>query len=187
MEQQLKPLHLAALVDEMRPNMALIKIKNGIATATNGHILVRLDLTKTTLLEPDTIKLLDGKSIHAETWKEIHKADVLVFGETSIDCFKNSIKKTFYYGEPVGTLWDDEHVVLDVKKGGEEVKRIMSFNASLIAILKKIFESDTLHFSFSKGNLGTVVYPSHDSGMFAILMPVHVEGDDLNRYIFLNN
>jgi len=40
MEQILNPLHLACIADEFRYNLRLIEIKNNIATATNGMILV---------------------------------------------------------------------------------------------------------------------------------------------------
>jgi len=44
MEQILNPLHLACRADDFSPNARLIEIKNGIATATNGHIVARVDL-----------------------------------------------------------------------------------------------------------------------------------------------
>lgn len=186
MEKFLKSLHLACVVDENRPNLALISIKNGIATASNGNLLVRMDLTRTTTFEKDMLEFMEGKNIHCETWKEIQSCDSLVFGEKQIDCLREGIKKTYYYAEATGELYDAEKVIIDVKKSGQAERGVVSMNAENLVKLKKIFDCDTLHFSFSKKNVGTVVYPSHDSGMFAILAHVETEGADMNRYIFMN-
>jgi hypothetical protein len=53
MEQLLKPIHLACSDDELRPNFQLIQIIGGIATATNGHILVSVDLKQQDALTPE--------------------------------------------------------------------------------------------------------------------------------------
>lgn len=180
---QFAPLHLASLDDEMRPNLALIKIKNGIATATNGHILVKIDLSICTELTEQQLKILHDKNIHMETWKEIHKADWVQFFEDQIDCHKNGIKKTYYYQDAVGQLWDDNQIVIGIKDAGEEPKRIMMYNPKFITILDKIFGESQMVFSFSKENRGTVVFPSSESGMCAILMPMDVS-NELNRYLF---
>lgn len=178
------PLHLACSDDELRFNLMLIRIKNNIATATNGLILVKMDLSKTTKLDIETLKMLDGKNIHKEVWKEIHKATWVQFFDDQIDCHKNGIKKTFYYSAADGELWDDKTIVLDVKEAGEEPKRIMTYNANLIKIIAQIFQEPQLTFSFSKNNKGTIVFPYEDSGMFAILMPIYQTGVSLNRYMF---
>lgn len=180
---QFAPLHLASSDDEMRPNLALIKIKNGIATATNGHIMVKIDLALCTELTEQQLKVLNDKNIHMETWKEIHKADWVQFFEDQIDCHKNGIKKTYYYSDAVGQLWDDNAIIIGIKDAGEEPKRIMMYNPKFITILDKIFGESQMVFSFSKENKGTVVFPSNGSGMCAILMPMDCS-EELNRYLF---
>jgi len=181
MEQKLKPIHLACGDDEMRPNMLLVKIDDNVAMATNGHMLVKINLLENSQLSPEDLQILNGKCIHKEIWKEIHKCDVLEIQEQQIDCFKNGVKKTFYYSEPNGEFFNINSIVDEVRKAGEEKKRLMSYNACFIQILHKIFQTETLNFSFSQGERGTVVFPS-ETGMFAILMPVYTEG--INRYIF---
>ena len=103
MEQQLKPIHLICTEDEMRPNMALIQIKNNVAYATNGHVLVKIDLQATSNLQKETLDIINGKYIHKEVWKEIWKCDVLEFEEDKIVCHKDGIKKIFEYVR--GRLW----------------------------------------------------------------------------------
>ena len=182
MEQQLKPLHLACGDDDMRPNLCLIQIKNQIATATNGYMIARINLAQTTALDVATLAILEGKTIHAEVWREIWKCDQLTFSEKQIDCWKNGIHKTLYYSEPNGEFFNTNSIVLDCADGGEEEKRIISYNPKFIAILAKIFQTEILTFSFSKGNKGTFVFPNDTDGMFAVLMPC--DSTNLNRYYF---
>lgn len=183
MEQKLKPLHLACSTDELRPNMSLIQIKNNHATATDGHICVRVDLSETSTLDPESIKLLNGKFIHREVWKEIHKCDSVEFDDNGIYCHKNGIKKTFEYAVANGSFFDIDNVIEDLKRNGDEAKTNVCYNPSLITIIGKIFQESQLEFSFSKGNLGTIVFPYNESGMFAVLMPKHIEGPSC-RYFF---
>lgn len=184
MEQQLKPIHLICTEDEMRPNMALIQIKNNVAYATNGHVLVKIDLQATSNLQKETLDIINGKYIHKEVWKEIWKCDVLEFEEDKIVCHKDGIKKIFEYATSHGTFFEMDNIVLDVKANGKEAKESIIYSHNLITLLGKVFQEPSLHFSFSKAQQGTVVFPYDDCGMFAILMPAMNPSDTNDRYIF---
>lgn len=184
MEQKLKPLHLACGTDELRPNMSLIEIKNNHATATDGHIIVRVDLTQNSLLTPDQISILNGKFIHREVWKEIHKCDSVEFDDNGIYCHKNGIKKTFEYSVANGTFFNIDGIILELKSNGAESKLFITYNPSLITVVAKIFQEHTMVFSFTKGHLGTIVFPYEDSGMFAVVMPMFNENKN-DRYFFM--
>lgn len=179
MEQVLPPMHLVCDNDELRPNAALIQIKNGCATATNAQIIVRVDL-KINSVYIEQFPCLEGKYIHMEVWKDIHKCESLEFAEDGITCHKNGIVKYFDYAIPNGEFFNIQSIIDQVKKDGEEEKRLITYSPKLISIIHKIFNSHTLHFSFTKGNNGTVVFPDETSGMMAILMPAFAEG--VNRY-----
>lgn len=182
MEQFFRPLHLACVNDETRVNLSLIEIKNGIATATNAHILVKMELLKTSIVEPDQLKVLEGKFIHMEVWKEIHKCDSLLFHEEYIECHKNGIKKIFEYSESQGTFFNTNQIVIDIKEAGEIDARIITYNPHYINTIYKIFGGNALHFSFTGSNKGTIVFPEEYSGMMAVLMPI--DSQVKNRYIF---
>jgi hypothetical protein len=184
MTQQLPPLHLACLEDEMRPNFSLIELKNNIATATNGSILVKCDLSKTSNIEPEFIQKLDGKFIHFQVWKELYKCDSFEILEDQINCSKNGIVKTFYYSNPQGEFFKTNSIILDIKEGGESDKRYSIYSPKLISILHKIFQHETMIFSFSSENHGDIVFPFEDSGIFAVLMPAYSEQKP-NRYFFI--
>ena len=167
----------------MRPNMKLIEVRNNVATATNGHVLVCYNLLEASELSKEQIDVLNEKYIHMEVWKEIHKCDAIEFIDDAIICTKDGIRKIFEYSEPNGEFFKIENTVVEIKESGEQPKRMVCYNPKYIEMLRKIFVADTMFFSFSEGNKGTIVFPFQDSGIFAVLMPVMSEGT--NRYLFL--
>ena len=180
-QQILKPLHLACGSGEEDPNNKLIGIKNNIATAYNGTLMVKLNLLLTSKLHPEDVEKLNGKLIHAKTWKEIHKCDELTIAATSIGCEVDGIKKTYYFENSSEELFDHDGMET-VRKKGEEKQRIVCYDPSQIEIISKIFQQDALNFSFSAKKGATVIFPASESGMMAILQPL--EQVELNRYIF---
>ena len=185
MAQQLKPLHLVCVDDEMRPNLKMIEIKNGIAQATNGHILVKLQLNTTSTLTPEQIAILNGKYIHMNVWKELWKCDLIELDDEWITCNKDGIVKRFEYAEPNGSFFTFDTIIGEIKEAGEEPQRIVCYNPDFITILAKIFQTESLFFSFSPNNKGTIVFPDDVSGMFAVLMPKSTDAQ--NRYLYLTD
>lgn len=179
----LNPLHLACVDDELRPNTRLIEIKNNVASATNGHVLVKIDLSLVSPFTPEQRKILNGKYIHMKVWEEMSSCDSLSLDEDEIVCNKDGINRIFEYSLAQGEFFKVDHVVDEIKRIGEEPKRIIKYNTKMIALISKIFKCDNLFFSFSKGNAGTIIYEYEDSGMFAVLMPTSIDGAP-NRYFF---
>lgn len=179
----LLPLHLAC-ADVDTGNHRLIEIKNNIATATNASILVKIDLSLVTSLTKDMLKKLDGKFIHMSVWQEMSKCDMLRIDDDLITVHKAGINKMFEYSSSQGTFFNTNHIVGDLAEAGEDKKRIMFCNVSLISTVAKIFKTDNLHFSFNKGdNKGIFVFPYHGCGMFGIIMPL-LDDKVENRYFF---
>jgi hypothetical protein len=181
MTQQLKPLHLACSDDDLRPDLQIIQIKNGIASATNGTVLVKIDLEKTCELTPEDIQTLEGKNIHKEAWKEMHKCDLLQFDEEGIEVRTNGIKKRLFYQPTQTKIWDDDAIIESIRAAGVAQLSFVSYDPRLIQILSKIFQHDSLCFSFSPDNKGTICFPYQHSGMMAVLMPKVAE--DITRWI----
>lgn len=179
----LPPLHLAC-ADVETGNHRLIEIKNNIATATNGHILIKMDLALVTSLTVDMLKKLDGKFIHMSVWQEMSKCESLRVDDDMITVHKSGINKMFDYSDSQGTFFNTNHIVEDLALAGEDKKRMIFLDASLIATIAKIFKTDNLHFSPTKGeNKGLFVFPYHGCGMFAILMPLQEDKAE-TRYYF---
>lgn len=183
MEQILNPLHLACIADEFRYNLRLIEIKNNIATATNGTILVKVDLTKTSNLLPEQLKIFEGKYIDMEVWKEIYKCDSLEVDDEFIRCNKDGITKIFEYSLPQGEFFKTDSIVLDLKESGESPVLTVGFTPKSLTIVSKIFQSDTLVMNFNGIDKGVFAHGGVDSGMFAVIMPQRIE--NTNRYFFI--
>jgi len=69
--KSLPSLHNICSSDSFRFSLQLIEIKEGIATATDAHILVRYDLSN--YINEEILSALNGKLIHANTWKFLIK------------------------------------------------------------------------------------------------------------------
>jgi len=122
MEQILKPLHLACVNDDMRPNLALIQIKNGIAQATNGSIIVRLNLLECGYFSKEILSILEGKYIHMEAWKEAHKCDDLQVDEFGLHITKKGICKNIEFSTAIGEFFNIQSVI-DNLKGKEKITK----------------------------------------------------------------
>lgn len=180
---KLLPIHVACSSDDFRPNGALIEIRNNIAIATNFHVLVNVDLKIASALTNDMLEVLNGKYIHKEVWKQMHKCDELYIDDHFIYVTKNGIKQFFEFSTPQGEFFKIDSIVREIKEAGEDAKKAIKINPELVKIIAKAFNADQLNFSFSPNNKGYVVFPSEGCGMFAILMPMtEIEP----RYLFLN-
>jgi len=183
MKTLLNPLHLACRVDEFAPNKRLIEIRRGIATASNGIIVARIDLWKQEAILPEQIELLDGKYIDMEIWKDIHDADKITFTEDGIHCDKLGIGKSFDYSLPQGEFFNID-ILITIRDAGESPKAFTRFSIKQLDLLRKIFDSTELTFAHSAGNTGTLVFPDEYSGMFGVIMPV-LFAEPPSRYLFL--
>lgn len=182
----LPPIHLACQESDSRTNLALIEIKNKIATATNGHILVKIDLSQVTALKdkPDMLKKMEGKFIHMNVWEEMSKCKLLTIEDDVITTHKDGINKMFEFSHSQGEFFKTNSIIDEIEFAGEEPKRLVFLNTKLLGTLAKIFETSHLHVSFTKGeNKGMLVFPYHGCGSFAVLMPLHEDKAE-NRYFF---
>lgn len=184
----LRPLHSICVNNIETPNQSLIHVRRNNATAYNGTVLVKIDLLKASSLTPEEIDILNGKFLHMEVWREMAECDELELFETKIIVHTDGIKKILEYSRPVGEFFDADEIVQDIKMAGEDKKRVMTYNIKNISLISKVFGHDSLHFSFSKGGLGTIVFPMQvDSGMFAVLAPVpNLEDGPVARQLFVD-
>lgn len=185
MIQYLKPLHLVCINDDFRPNCRLIEIKNGIAQATNGHMLIKIQLADNSELTPEDIATLNGKYIDMEVWKEAFKCEKLEITEEVIIVHKNGIRKMFDYSDSQGTFFNLDSVIETIKSKHSEGKEFIRLNARSISTIQKVFGESEIIFAFSEGDSGVLMYTRNDCGMFALLMPVMDDYLAANRYFFL--
>lgn len=95
MEKQnfISDLHLACAKDKSRPNMQCVHFLNGYAYASDSHILIKQSLE----LNNQVVgyELLECKSIHKESFKEIRKFDIVEVTEDGFDCTSEGRKAFF--------------------------------------------------------------------------------------------
>lgn len=177
-----KPLHLACGDESAVPNQQLVAIDKGVATASNGSIIVRMNLYQHSELTEESVEILDGKYIHREVWKEIHKCDTLLIEEFQIRCFKKGIERIFMYSFPDGTFWDPLEIINQVKPVNNV--KVQYMNSQHIELIRKALDCDLLYFAFS-GQLGHVtVFPDYHSKCFGIFLPEKSESGDYVRLNF---
>lgn len=183
----LRPLHMVCVNHVDTPNYSLIQIRRNNATAYNGSVMVKINLKEASGFSEDEIDILNGKFVHMEVWREMIDCEEFEILENQIIVHTDGIKKTLYYNDPVGDFFDMDDLLVDIKHAGEEKKRIMTYNTKHIALVQKVMGHDQLHFSFTKGGKGTIVFPHEDCGMFAVLAPIpNLEDAPINRYLFID-
>lgn len=115
------PLHLACSDDELRPVFGYIHFLNGMAYATDAHILVEQSVD----LYCDVINkdMLDGHSIHRDAYKFISKCQEAEVIDTGIKC---TTKDGAYFFYP----WPDMSAMKI-----PDFKKVMSFTSAPTPVL----------------------------------------------------
>jgi hypothetical protein len=176
-KKTLPPIHLACSDDELRPALQMVEIVDGIATATNAHIIARLNLSAYSKLEDETIKKLDGKLIHRDVWETIMDADILTVDGDSIHMDKGGIKATFDISTDL--QFPDHHsIIAAVSRSIFDKKSFVCFNPKFIAIASKLFPSENLICRFYENNDMMVFFPSGDAKGFMGIMPMKLTDEE---------
>jgi len=176
-KKTLPPIHLACSDDELRPALNLVEIIDGIATATNGDIIARMNLGAYSKLDETTIKLLNGKLIHRDVWESCIDADILTIDGDSIHMDKGGIKATFDIATAL--KFPDHHKIIQaVANSLFDDKSYVCFNPKFIAIAAKLFPSESLICRFYENNDMMVFFPSGDAKGFMGIMPMKITAEE---------
>lgn len=173
----LPPLHLACSDDDLRPALNHIEVVDGIATATNAHVIAQLKLSEYSDLDPDTIRELSGKLIHKDVWKTIMDADVLSIKGDIIHCVKGGINADFNIATEL-RFPDHKSIIDAVAKSIFEKKSFVCFNPEWIKIASKIFPSESLICRFYENHEMMVFFPSGDAKGFVGIMPMQITDEE---------
>lgn len=176
-KKTLPSLHLAAGEDELRPVLQHIEIIDGIATATNAHIVCRLNLSAYSSLPDEVIKSLNGKLIHRDIWKVVQDADLIDVQDNILHYEKGGIVADFNI-ECSLKFPDYTAIINSVANSLFHKKSFIAFDPSLIIIAKKIFPSENLIMRFYENNEMMVLFPSGDAKGFIGVMPMHITEEE---------
>jgi hypothetical protein len=176
-KKTLPPIHLACTDDELRPGLQLVEVIDGIATATNGNIIARMNLGAYSKLEEETIKKLNGKLIHRDVWESIMDADILTVDGDSIHMDKGGIKATFDIATDL-KFPDHHRIIQAVANSLFGDKTFVCFNPKHIAIAAKLFPSENLICRFYENHEMMVFFPSGDAKGFMGIMPMEITAEE---------
>jgi hypothetical protein len=176
-KKMLPPLHLAAGDDELRPVLQHIEIIDGIATATNGMVVCRLNLREYSNLPDEAVVHLNGKLIHRDIWEAVQDADLIEIENDILHFEKGGIKADFDI-QCAFKFPDYSSIINSVANSIFSKKSFIAFNPKLIQIASKIFPSENLIMRFYHNNDMMVLFPSGEAKGFIGVMPMHITEEE---------
>lgn len=172
-KKALPNIHLASADDELRPALMHIEVLDGIATATNGHIIARMNLKEYSTLPDETVRKLSGKMIHRDVWEAIRDADLIEVDEDTIHYEKDGIKADYDISST--HRFPDYHAILEAVANSKfDKKSFVSFNPEHIVIAKKLFPAENLILRFYDNHEMMVIFPSGAAKGFIGIMPLKI-------------
>lgn len=176
-KKMLPPIHLACSEDELRPALMHIEIVDGIATATNAHIIAQLNLSQYSTLPDEAIKQLNGKLIHRDVWEIIQDAEQIEIQDDQLHYVKGGIKADFNIATDF-QFPDHKSIIDAVAKSIFDKKSFVCFNPKWISIASKLFPSESLICRFYENNEMMVFFPSGKAKGFLGIMPMHITEEE---------
>lgn len=176
MGKLLPPLDLATGKDEISPNIHYIEVKKGIATATNGQVIVQVNLRETSELTEEIIKALDGKLIHRDVWKAISDAETIEVDDNSIHYEKGGINADVSI-DTVHKFPDYQSIVKKIAGAKFEKRSFLAFNPKFVAIAHKIFKANLVLRFYEDQNM-VVLFPANSNVGFMAVVPMELSAED---------
>ncbi len=177
MNHILPPIHHACSTDHLRPAMNCILIDNGIAIATNAHIMVLINLRVHSMLTPEQISNMNGKLIHMDTYQFLTQAHVINPSATQIHAVIKNSKCHFEY-EPADLKFPDYKAVIKNYNTQPVASDGLGLNPSHMVTLKKVFGAASMgyQFMFYGEQKGMIIRPIGDKARYAVVMPMMMNG-----------
>lgn len=176
-KKTLPPIHLACSSDDLRPALNHVEVLDGIATATNAHIIARMNLAKYSTLPDEAIHALNGKLIHRDVWESILDADLIEVEGDTIHYVKGGIKANFDIA--CDLKFPDHHSILEaVANSIFDKKSFVCFNPEYIKIAAKLFPSESLICRFYENNDMMLFFPSGEAKGFMGVMPMKISEEE---------
>jgi hypothetical protein len=178
----LPPIHIACSDDELRPSMMHVEVLDGIATATNGMLIVRLNLSEHSSLDDVTIKKLSGRYIHRDIWNLLHSADLIFFKEDEdnvITYSKGGVSAEIMLKTELEIKFPDYGGIVNrIANTKFDKKSFIAFDPEWISIAKKIFSTSALIMRFYEQEQMFTIFPGGDAKAFMGIMPMMITEED---------
>lgn len=176
-KKTLPPLHLACSDDKLRPALQHIEIVDGIATATNAHLIAQLNLKEYSTLDDETIKNLGGKLFHRDVWEILVDADIITVNGDTIHMDKGGIKAEFNIATDFN-FPDHKSIINAVANSIFDKKSFVCFNPKFISLAAKLFPSENLICRFYENHDMMVFFPSGEAKGFMGIMPLKITEEE---------
>ncbi|MFV0587521.1 hypothetical protein [Bacteroides reticulotermitis] len=156
-------LHLVCSMDQLRVVMQCIYFKDGYAYASNGHVLIKANMSEISSFSDAEISNLDGKFLHGDSFKEIVKCDVVKISGDGFIC-SNRYSETLYRFVEHKKYPNAEKLFADHKNNA--LNKICC-NPLLLYSLQKAVNSSTVRLEFNQDNLAVLVrFVNQESGEY---------------------
>ncbi|WP_346236716.1 hypothetical protein ABDK00_014205 [Niabella insulamsoli] len=176
-KKNLPPIHLACSDDELRPALQHVEIIDGIATATNAHILAQMNLRTYSTLPDECIRAMNGKLIHRDVWAEIIDADLIEVNDDILHYEKGGIKADVNIHCDL-KFPEYDAIVKSVANSIFDRKSFVCFNPKYIQIAAKLFPSENLICRFYETNEMMIFFPSGEAKGYMGIMPLELSEDE---------
>lgn len=177
----LPPIHIACSDDELRHSLMYVEVLDGIATATNGFLIVRLNLAEHSSLDDVTLKRLSGRYIHRDIWHLLHDAENIFFSEQDdvITYIKGGVEAEIRLKTDVEIKYPDYHSLIEkIANTRFDKKSFIAFDPEWISVAKKIFGAQTLIIRFYQQESMFTIFPGGDAKAFMGIMPMMITEED---------
>lgn len=186
-KKYLPPIHLACTDNELRPALQHIHILDGIATATDGRLLVQINLQEHSKLKPDDLSFLDNLFIHMDIWSAIMNAEVLEIDSERIVCTKGGAVAEYSLKQPAEISFPEYKGLLkDIRIAATRQTDAFAISPKEMARIGKCLESSSLFFDFYGAEKAAVIYSALSDKRFAIYMPIGQIEVEKQVYDYLN-
>lgn len=176
-KKTLPPIHLACSDDDLRPHLQHVEVIDGIATATNGSIIARLNLSKYSTLPEEAIRQLNGKLIHRDVWEAIVDADLIEIDGDVLRYEEGGIKADFDIYTDL-KFPDYNGIITSIQQSVFDKKTFVCFNPKFINIAHKIFPSENLICRFYETDDMMIFFPSGEAKWFLGIMPIKLTPEE---------
>jgi hypothetical protein len=177
----LPPIHVACSDDELQHSLMHVEVLDGIATATNGYLIVRLNLAEHSSLDDVTLKKLSGRYIHRDIWHLLHDAENIFFSdqEDVITYIKGGVQAEIRLKTDVEINYPNYQALINkIANTRYDSKTFVAFNPEWITVAKKIFNTSSLIMRFYEQEHMFTIFPGGDAKAFMGVMPNMITEED---------
>jgi len=174
-------MHLATSNDIYRTNFNFIWFKNGLAYASNAHIIVRQSISEISNFNDEQIALLEGKRIHASSYKQILKYESVQITDVGIRCWINAESSILFEFSKITSDFTEmcDKIISEALGNEPKVCGKFGIQPALLLDLKKamgIYSFEGVILDIYSANMPIIIRPNKDDrpGTMGMIMPIMI-------------